>query len=211
MPDETVAVILAGGLARRMGNVDKALIALGGKPLIDHVASRFERQCDHVIINANGDATRFSHLGLPVIADTIGDFPGPLAGVLAAMEWTQKNQPKARWIVSIPSDTPFAPPDMTSRFLATIAETGARLTCARSNDRCHPVAALWPVDLAGDLHTALAHDNIRKVDLWTSRYNLVPTDFDTTAHDPFFNINRPHDLETAAKILHNNTHAPHPV
>lgn len=210
MPDKTIGVILAGGLARRMGNIDKALITLAGKPLIEHVAHRFAPQCDQLIINANGDAKRFNALGLPVVPDTIDGFPGPLAGILAAMEWARKNRPDARWIVSIPADTPFAPPDMTSRFLHTITDAGAQLTCARTNNRTHPVAGLWPVALAQDLHTALSEENVRKVDLWTARYTLVPTDFDATPHDPFFNINRPEDLATAEKLLHNNDHASHP-
>lgn len=197
----TICVILAGGLARRMGNIDKAFVSVGQKPLLDHVLQRLSTQTSDLIINANGDASRFSKYNLPVIADTIPDHPGPLAGVLAALEWSRENRPDTNWVVSVPVDTPFVPTDLIGRFHDTIKTRKAQLTCAITNGRSHPVAGLWPVSLADDLRHAMTEEGLRKVDTWTSRFNLVHTEFDTHPIDPFFNINRPEDIHKAEDVL----------
>ncbi len=201
MKNDITCVILAGGLARRMGNIDKAMVELAGQPLLEQVLQRMASQTPSMIINANGDPKRFSRWELPVVADTVSDFPGPLAGILAAMEWTRTNRPESNWIVSVPVDTPFIPRDLIERFSQTITDNKAELSCAKSDGRTHPVVGMWPVALADDLRTALTVDNIRKVDLWTGRFNLVHSEFETNPIDPFFNINRPEDIERAEQVL----------
>jgi len=205
MKNDITCVILAGGLARRMGNIDKAMVELASQPLLERVLQRMKPQTPSIIINANGDPKRFSRWELPVVADTVSDFPGPLAGILAAMEWAGVNKPESQWIVSVPVDTPFIPRDLIERFSQSITDNKAELSCAKSDGRAHPVVGLWPVALAGDLRTALSVDNIRKVDLWTARFNLVHTEFDTSSIDPFFNINRPEDIERAEQVLQRKT------
>jgi len=201
MKNDITCVILAGGLARRMGNIDKAFVQLNGVPLLAHVLEKVFGQAGSVIINANGDPTRFLQWNLPVAADTIDDFPGPLAGVLTAMEWCKTNQPQTKWVASIPVDTPFAPQDLIARMAASVEENDADMACARSNGRTHPVVGLWPVHLAGNLRRAMIDEQIRKVDLWTARFKLVHTEFETDPVDPFFNINRLEDIEQAEKVL----------
>jgi len=198
---DITCVILAGGLARRMGNADKAFVRLNNQPLLAHVLARITPQVDRIIINANGDPKRFSAFDLPVVPDTISDFPGPLAGVLTAMDWVRNNQPQCKWLVSIPVDTPFAPPDLVARLSQSIRDNDADMACAKSKDRAHPVVGLWPVELADNLRSAMTEDDIRKVDLWTARFKLAQTEFDTDPVDPFFNINRPEDIEQAEKFL----------
>lgn len=201
MNKDISCVVLAGGLARRLGNVDKAAVELDGQPLLKRVLVRLEPQVSSIIVNANGNPDRFSQWKKLVVADTIADFPGPLAGVLAAMEWAVEHQPQCNWIVSVPVDTPFIPLDLVARFSRTITEKSADLTCAKSADQAHPVVGLWPVRLVSDLRQAMVEENLRKVDLWTARFNLVHTVFETDPIDPFFNINRPEDIKRAEEIL----------
>jgi len=201
MADDITCVILAGGLARRMGNADKAFVQLNGQPLLAHVIDKMAPQVSRLVINANGDPARFAPWNLPVIADTISDFPGPLAGVLAAMEWTRDHHPQSKWVVSIPVDTPFAPLDLVQRLLQSATDNQADMACAKSNGRAHPVVGLWPVALADKLRQAMIDEDIRKVDLWTARFKLAHTEFAATPVDPFFNINRPEDIEQAGKFL----------
>jgi molybdopterin-guanine dinucleotide biosynthesis protein A len=200
-PDDITCVILAGGLARRMGNIDKAMVKLDSQPLLNRVLERMAPQVSNVIINANGDPARFSQWKLPVVADTISEFPGPLAGVLAAMEWAKEHQPQCKWIASVPVDTPFVPQDLIARFYSTVTDNDADLTCAKSDGRAHPVVGLWPVRLAENLREAMVDENLRKVDLWTGRFKLIHTEFETDPIDPFININRPEDIEKAKQIL----------
>ena len=201
MTNDIITVILAGGLARRLGNIDKAMVEVEGTSLLDHVLTRMANQSQKICINANGDPVRFSKWELPVVADTIGNFAGPLAGVLAAMEWAIENHSDCKWIVSVPVDTPFVPRDLVARFSETIKTNNADLTCAKSDGRAHPVAGMWPVRLAANLRDAMIDENLRKVDLWTGRFNLVHTVFDIDRVDPFFNINRPEDIEKAEQVL----------
>jgi molybdopterin-guanine dinucleotide biosynthesis protein A len=196
--DRPVAVLLAGGLARRMGGGDKPLRRLGGRTLLDHVIARVRPQARALVLNANGDAGRFAAWGLPVVADPLPDYPGPLAGVLAGMQWTRAHFPDAAWLLSVPTDTPFLPSDLAARLTAGCAEHGAVLACAASAGRRHPVAALWPVALTEDLATALAA-GARKVEAWTAGYRVAIVEFSAVPLDPFFNVNRPDDLEAAAR------------
>lgn len=195
-----VGVLLAGGLARRMGGGDKPLMTLGRRPLIDHVIERAHDQVDTLIINANGNPARFEHYGLPVVPDTVAGFAGPLAGVLAGMEWTRVNRPDCPLIATFAADTPFFPRDLVANLLDAL-DAGADIACARSGGRNHPVFGLWPTALANDLRASLVEDGVRKIDAWTAKYRLVPVEFPDAPHDPFFNVNRPDDLARAEYIL----------
>ncbi|HER27281.1 MAG TPA: molybdenum cofactor guanylyltransferase MobA [Rhodospirillales bacterium] len=199
-------VVLAGGQGRRLGGVDKASARLGGKPLIEHVIDRVSPQVSGLIINAAGDPARFANLELPVVADVVDGFAGPLAGVLTGLEWLQCHRPNVEWLVSFAVDTPFLPGDLVARLATAVASDDADMACARSAGRCHPVIALWPAHLAQELRHALTVEDIRKIDRWTARYQLTQVNFAPVAiqgqtFDPFFNINRPDDLVAAEHLL----------
>jgi len=194
-----VGVILAGGLARRMGGGDKALIELGGETLLRRAVARLSPQVDAVVINANDDPTRFSAFSdLPVIPDTDDSRSGPLAGVLAGLDHAA--QQGATHIVTVAVDTPFFPTDLVSRLRAAAEGQGVPLACAKTGDRTHPVFGLWPVELADDLRLAMA-DGMRKVDRWTGKHGCAEAVFDAVPFDPFFNINTPEDLTEAEGLL----------
>ena len=197
-------VVLAGGLSRRMGGGDKALLDLGGRTILDHVIERARPQVAALALNANGDAQRFERFGLPVIADVVEGYAGPLAGVLTGLEWAAAEAPDCAWVATFASDAPFLPDDLVARLLAAVEQGGAEMACAASAGRHHPVFGLWPVALAGALRGAVIDEAVRKVDLWTARYGLAVADFETEPHDPFFNANRPEDLAEAEALLARN-------
>jgi molybdenum cofactor guanylyltransferase len=199
--DAVVGVLLAGGLARRMGGGDKCLRRLGDRPILAHVIERARPQVAALVLNANGDPARFAAFGLPVAADVVEGFAGPLAGVLTGMDWARANRPDCPWVATVATDTPFFPTDLVARMLAAVARAGADLACAASGGRTHPVFGLWPVRLAGELRAAMVDEGIRKVDVWTARHRLVEVDFPTEPIDPFFNTNRPEDLAEAERLL----------
>ena len=196
-----LGVILAGGRSRRMGGGDKCLRMLAGKTLLARVIEALAPQVGELILNANGDASRFADFGLAVAADTVDGFAGPLAGVLAGMEWARDHRPLCRWIVTAPSDTPFLPGDLAARCLDAIDRQGARMASVSSNGRRHPVIGVWPVDLAGDLRDAITGEDMRKIDAWTARYNLTSVEWPAEGADPFFNINDDDDLHEAERML----------
>jgi molybdopterin-guanine dinucleotide biosynthesis protein A len=196
-----IGVLLAGGLGRRMGGGDKPLRLIAGRPLLDRVIERLRPQVAGLVLNANGDPARFAAYGLPVVADSIPDYPGPLAGILAGLDWTAQNRPDCPMIVSVATDAPFLPADLVARMAAAAAAEGADLACAASGGQSHPVIGLWPVRLRGELRRALVADGLRKVDAWTSRYRLATVAFADRPIDPFFNANRPEDLDRAAGLL----------
>lgn len=201
MPRSDVAgVLLAGGLARRMGGGDKGLRLLGGRPVLDRIVERVRPQVGPLAINANGDPARFAAYGLPVVPDPVADFPGPLAGVLAGLDWAAEHAPGCRFVASFACDAPFLPEDLVDRLTAAV-EGGADMACAASGGQSHPVFGLWPVALRADLRRALVEEGIRKVDRWTARYRLAEVDFPTVPFDPFFNANRPEDLAEAERLL----------
>jgi molybdopterin-guanine dinucleotide biosynthesis protein A len=196
-----VGVLLAGGQARRMGGGDKCLRALGGRPILARIIARAAPQVAALLLNANGDPQRFAGFGLPVMADPIAGFAGPLAGVLAGMAWARVNRPECPWIATIATDTPFFPVDLVARLLAAAEAESAELACASSGGRAHPVFGLWPVWLADELQAAMVGEAIRKVDVWTARYRLAKVEFPVGTIDPFFNTNRPEDLAEAERLL----------
>ena len=198
---DVVGLLLAGGQARRMGGGDKCLRDLGGETLLARAIARAEPQVSKLLLNANGDPNRFADYGLTVIADVIDGFAGPLAGVLSGMTWLAQHHPQTRWLATFPTDAPFFPTDLVAGMLSAVAGKRAQLCCATSDGRSHPVFALWPVDLKDDLERAMIHDGVRKIDAWTATHKLVEVEYGSDPIDPFFNANRPADLETAAGWL----------
>ncbi|MFZ1816177.1 MAG: molybdenum cofactor guanylyltransferase MobA [Rhizobiaceae bacterium] len=200
-------VILAGGLSRRMGGVEKSLLELDGKPLVVHVRDRLARQTDSMLLNANGDPARHAQLGLPVAADSVPGFAGPLAGVLAGMDHVAIHAPKCRFIVTAAADTPFFPADMVERFLKANPGDETTIVLARSGGNRHPVFAMWPVCLREPLRAFLNGSQGGKVLLFVDRYKLREVDFDQPKGDldPFFNINTPQDLAEAETHLERMT------
>jgi molybdopterin-guanine dinucleotide biosynthesis protein A len=196
-----VGVVLAGWQSRRMGGGDKALRLLGGIALLERVIARLRPQVAGLVLNANGDPARFAGFGLPVAADSVADFAGPLAGVLAGLDWTAANRPDCPLVASAATDAPFLPTDFVARLVQGLDEAGADLACAVSGGRAHPVFGLWPVRLREDLRRAVVEEGVRKVDQWTTRHRLVAIPFADQPVDPFFNANRPEDLEVAAALL----------
>lgn len=196
-----LGLLLAGGQARRMGGGDKCLRLLAGQTLLEHVIARLRPQVAALVLNANGDAARFACFGLPVVADSVADFAGPLAGILAGLDWAAANLPDCPLVASVATDAPFLPTDLVARLAAGLQAAGAELACAASGGQPHPVIGLWPVRLREALRRALDEEGIRKVDLWTARYRLATVDFALDPIDPFFNANRPEDLDRAAAML----------
>jgi molybdenum cofactor guanylyltransferase len=202
---EVAGLLLAGGLARRMGGGDKCLVRLGGRTLLELVLGRIRPQVGALVLNANGDPARFAAYGLPVVADSVPGFAGPLAGVLAGMEWAAAKAPDTRFVVSIATDTPFFPADLVARLMEPVERGGAEIACAASGGRTHPVFGLWPVSLAGELRRAVVDEGMRKIDLWTARYRTVAVEFGSEPFDPFFNLNTPEDLALAEELLRGRT------
>jgi len=196
----TLGVVLAGGLARRMGGVDKPMQRMGGRSLLERVVERLSPQCDRLILNANGDPSRFAAFGLPVVADGLADFPGPLAGILAALEWTAANRPDIAWVVSVAADCPFLPGDLVSGLHRARAAENAELAVAASGGQTHPVIGLWNVGLGQALRQALVVEDIRKISRWTARYRLASATWPTEPIDPFFNVNTPEDIARAETL-----------
>ncbi|OPF95199.1 molybdenum cofactor guanylyltransferase MobA [Rhodopseudomonas palustris] len=194
------AVILAGGLARRMGGGDKPLRAVAGRPLLARVIERLQPQCRALALNANGDPARFAPFGLPVIADSVQGFPGPLAGVLAALDWAAAQQSDATCVLTAPGDCPFLPHDLVARLNEARLAEAAEIAVAASGGHLHPVIALWPVALRDALRTALFEDDIRKVERFTARYPRAVVEWPVTPFDPFFNANTPEDVAEAERI-----------
>ena len=156
MTNETRAgVLLAGGLARRMGGGDKPMRQIGGRTILERVIARLQPQCDGLILNANGDPARFASFGLPVIADTVENFPGPLAGILAALDWAAANRPDVSLVLSAAADCPFLPRDLVARLHQALVEENAQLAVAASDGQSHPVIGLWSVALRDELRHAL--------------------------------------------------------
>lgn len=196
----TLGVLLAGGLARRMGGGDKPMKTIGGRTILERVITRLAPQCDGLILNANGDPARFASFGLPVVADTVEGFAGPLAGVLTALDWAAMHRPDVEWVLSAATDCPFLPRDLVARLQhARIAEN-AQLAVAASGDQIHPVIGLWNVDLRGELRHALVVEDIRKIDRWTARYKLATVTWPTEPLDPFFNANTVEDIAEAEPL-----------
>jgi molybdopterin-guanine dinucleotide biosynthesis protein A len=196
----TQGVLLAGGLARRMGGGDKPMRTIGGRTILERVIARVMPQCDGLILNANGDPARFAAFGLTVIADDVPDFPGPLAGILAALDWTAAHRPEVEWVLSAAADCPFLPRDLVARLHEARARENAQLAVAASGGQTHPVIGLWRVDLRNALRQALVVEDVRKIDRWTARYPLATVSWPATPLDPFFNANTVEDIAEAERL-----------
>ena len=196
---KVVGLLLAGGQSRRMGGGDKALIRIGGAAILDRVLAVLRGRCDPIILNANGDPARFARYGVPVIADSVPDFAGPLAGIRAGLDWAAAHAPGTEWVVSVPGDCPFLPADLVDRLHAARTEAGTPLACARSGDWRHPVVGLWRVDLRDDLRHALTVEDLRKIEIWTARHGIAIASWPDQPVDPFFNVNTPDDLAAAER------------
>jgi molybdopterin-guanine dinucleotide biosynthesis protein A len=194
-----LGVILAGGRATRMGGGDKGLRTIGGKSILARVVERIGPQVDRLIINANGEAERFVDFDLPVVPDDLPDRPGPLAGVLAAMDYAAETTPCDR-VLSVAADSPFPPLDLAIRLLAVMKLHDARVSVAQSGGFAQPTTALWDISLRHDLRRALMDEDLRKIDRFTARYPTTHMDWPITPYDPFFNANAPGDLTLAQEI-----------
>ena len=200
MTIEIPGVLLAGGLARRMGGGDKPMRQIGGRTILERVIARLKPQCDELILNANGDPGRFAPFGLPVIPDGVADFPGPLAGILAGLDWVAANRPGVQWLLSAAADCPFLPRDLVSRLHQAREEQDAELAVAASDGQSHPVIGLWNVGLREKLRHALVVEDVRKIDRWTARYKLATVTWPTEPLDPFFNANTMDDIAEADRL-----------
>jgi molybdopterin-guanine dinucleotide biosynthesis protein A len=196
----TLGLILAGGLARRMGGGDKLLTKIGGTTILARVLERMQPQCSRLVLNANGDPSRFASTGLPVIPDDVPDFAGPLAGILAGLDWTAAQAPDVPYVACVPGDCPFLPRDLVARLHAARMAAGLPLACARSGEWRHPVIGLWPVALRADLRQALTREGLRKIELWTARHGVALASWPAEPVDPFFNVNTPEDAAAAERI-----------
>jgi molybdopterin-guanine dinucleotide biosynthesis protein A len=200
VPVSVVGVLLAGGQSSRMGGGDKCLRLLAGRSILSRIVERLRPQVSELVLNANGDASRFSSYGLPVVADDVSGFAGPLAGIHAGLAWVNANRPEAQHAVTVATDTPFFPQDLVER-LWSVSNDASRLRIAVSQQGMHPVIGLWPVALADPLKASLERGD-RKVGAWTKEQGAVtaffpPVDIEGRTLDPFFNINAPADLRTA--------------
>ena len=196
----TLGVLLAGGLARRMGGGDKPMKTIGGRTILERVIARLAPQCDGLILNANGDPARFAAFGLPVIADTVEGFAGPLAGILTALDWAAAYRPDVEWVLSAATDCPFLPRDLVARLQHARISEGAQLAVAASGEQIHPVIGLWSVALRGELRHALVVEDMRKIDRWTARYKLATVTWPDKPIDPFFNANTIEDVAEAEQL-----------
>ncbi|MCZ7642486.1 MAG: molybdenum cofactor guanylyltransferase MobA [Pseudorhodoplanes sp.] len=204
----TIGLILAGGMATRMGGGDKALIEIGGRTILERVLETLTPQCERILLNANGDPRRFARFGLTAIADDIPDFAGPLAGILAGLEWIARHAPGVAWMASVPGDCPFLPHDLVARLHAARTAQDKPLACARSGNWRHPVVGLWPLSLRHDLRKALVEEDLHKVEIWTARHGIAIAEWPDAPVDPFFNVNTPEDRMRAAALVAQDGDAP---
>jgi molybdenum cofactor guanylyltransferase len=193
-----VGVILAGGRAQRLGGGDKGLHTIGGTTILARVIERVRPQVSTLVLNANGDPARFASFALPIAPDSVPDFAGPLAGILAGLEWAAAHQ--AHHVVSVPADGPFVPRDLVQHLAAALENEDAEIAMAASGPQRYPVVGLWPVALRDALRRALVEENVHKVDAWTARFRLAIAEFPAEPFDPFFNANTPEQLAEAERL-----------
>lgn len=196
-----VGIILAGGLARRMGGGDKCLLPLAGKTLLQRTVERAQPQVNTLLLNANGNSLRFARTRLPVIADIYPNNLGPLAGIHAGLVWMREHQADAEWLVSFASDCPFFPRDLVANLISAASSTQSQLVLAKSNNRIHPIFALWHSSLLEDIEGQLKSGNTPRLQDWVKLQKVAEVDFPSPNYDPFFNINTPQDLYAAEPLV----------
>jgi molybdopterin-guanine dinucleotide biosynthesis protein A len=184
-----------------MGGGDKPLKMIAGKPILAHVIERLKPQCARLVLNANGDPARFAEFGLPIAADDVPGFAGPLAGILAGLDWIAQNAPEIECALSVAADTPFIPRDLAERLVSARANEACDIAVAASGGRAHPVIALWPVSLRMKLRSALVDEGERKIDRFTARYEVAEVSWPNQPYDPFFNVNEIGDLAAAEAVI----------
>lgn len=195
-----VGIILAGGLAKRMGGGDKCLLPLAGKTLLQRTVERAQPQVSQLLLNANGNSLRFARTRLPVVADIYLGNPGPLAGIHAGLSWMKSTTPDIEWLASFASDTPFFPTDLVACLLDATTRTHAQLAVATSNNRMHPIFALWHRSLLDEIEQQLQTGEMPRLQDWIKQQNVVDVEFKAEQYDPFFNINIPQDLYAAEPL-----------
>lgn len=183
-----------------MGGGDKPMRTIGGRTIMERVIARLAPQCDQLILNANGNASRFATFGLPVIPDNIEGFAGPLAGVLAALDWSSVHRPDVEWVLSTATDCPFLPRDLVKRLHQVRAAEGSQIAVAASGGHTHHVVALWSVSLRDQLRHALVKEDVRKVGYWMARYKPATATWPDAPLDPFFNANTVEDIAEAERL-----------
>ncbi|MFA5951241.1 MAG: molybdenum cofactor guanylyltransferase MobA [Hyphomicrobium sp.] len=209
--DRVAGLLLAGGQSRRMRGGDKALAELGGRSMLAHVMARMQSQVSSMVLSTNGDPAPFAGFGLPIVADAVGGFQGPLAGVLAGLRWAGAHAPEVSHIVSVSTDAPFLPRDLVGQFIQIAGDdlvakpSRNRVVVAASGGRVHPVIALWPVALADEIEAALGRSE-NKVQVLQERFGVAVVEyafkrFGCELVDPFFNVNTPEELEEARGII----------
>jgi molybdenum cofactor guanylyltransferase len=201
----TYGVVLAGGLSRRMGGGDKPLIKIDGSTILARVLATLGAQCVGLVINANGDPTRFSAYGTPVVPDDVPGFVGPLAGILAGLDFVARHAPQIEWMVSSPGDCPFLPTDLVARLHVARQTQQRTMACAQSGTFRHPVAGLWPVACRQALRAALTEEGLRKIEVFTGRHGVALAQWPTEPIDPFFNVNTPEDAVHAQTMARRGT------
>lgn len=195
-----VGIVLAGGLARRLGGGDKGFVQIGGRALIERILERLGPQCGPLIVNANGDPARLSRLGLPVVADGVPGHAGPLAGVLAGLDWIADHAPATRFAVTVPSDTPFLPCDLVRRLDIRASADRAAIACARSGGRTHYPVGLWDVTLRHEIRDALVGDGLRRMGDFLQPREVTYVEWSAEPFDPFLNVNTPADVAAADNV-----------
>ncbi|MEX1036107.1 MAG: molybdenum cofactor guanylyltransferase MobA [Sneathiella sp.] len=194
-------LLLAGGQSRRMGGGAKFLQDLGGQSLLARIIGTLRPQVSDMVLNMNMDIPGTALPDLLVLRDSVSGFAGPLAGILTGLEYFSEKGAAASHMLSVPTDAPFIPKDLVHRLSSGLQDNKATIVMARSVGRVHPVVALWPISLAPHLRKALTEEDLRKILVFADRYNRVEIDWTEDEGDPFFNINRPEDLEAARKRL----------
>ncbi|MEO8345819.1 MAG: molybdenum cofactor guanylyltransferase MobA [Betaproteobacteria bacterium] len=188
---DVTGIVLAGGMGRRMGGVDKGLVELSGAPMVAQVLARLAPQVGSILINANQNAQRYAAFGFPVVADAVGGFAGPLAGLHAGM-----SQATTPFVVTVPCDSPFLPEDLVARLGVAMAKDSVQLAVAKTGDQPHPVFALVRRDVLPHL-AAFLEGGGRKIDAWYGTLRVAEVAFDDE-ESAFRNINTADELAAAA-------------
>ncbi|MGE3245758.1 MAG: molybdenum cofactor guanylyltransferase MobA [Beijerinckiaceae bacterium] len=195
--EEILGLVLAGGRSRRMGGANKALLPFRGATLVEHVHSRLAPQCAEMAISANADSERFAHLQATILADATEDYPGPQAGILAAMHWAASTRRGVQWVLSAPVDCAFLPDDLGDRLWRAAIAANKPAALAASGGHVHFVTGLWNISLAPVIRHMLVDRGIARAQVIADTCGHATAEWPVQPFDPFFNINTPEDLAAA--------------